>query len=556
MQHVLQQWNIDHFGKVNDRITRLRKQLNIIQTCPRTEDIVQQEAALANDLDEWLRREEILWHQSKQSIDKKKLQSYLSLVPRKVTDDHNHILLAPYTVDEITKALFQIHPEKAPGYDGFYAAFFQQNWEVLQSEFTYECLQFLNQGVFLAANNSTLITLIPKTKGASKVTEFRPISLTGILAKVVSKAITNRLQRFINEIICPEQCAFVKDRLITDNILIAHEVSHYINKSANQRQVYAALKLDMSKAYDMIEWDFLELLLLQLGFSELWVARVLSYVKGLRQGDPFSPYLFILCTEWLSSMLKHYADMGIIEGIKISRRSPAISHLMFADDCLIFMKINSSTITALRDVLQCYEMVSGQTLNYSKSEVAVSKNFPTNIRSDLAHTLGVPIVPHLSKYLGLPLQCHKKKTETYLPIIEKLQNRVHSWKNCKLSIGGKEVLISAVLNALPQYWLFFCCRSRLFKKFRASFILSGGVMGLLNEAYAGLNTKVIDSVWQKDWFTYCSRLLLHEKNWSIVLIRREANVAADSIARYFRCSGGQWTRLDAVPRLYFNVQSS
>ncbi|KAL9687542.1 hypothetical protein QQ045_031946 [Rhodiola kirilowii] len=70
-----------------------------------------------------------------------------------------------------------------------------------------------------------------------------------------------------------------------------------------------------------------------------------------------------------------------------------------------------------------------------------------------------------------------------------------------------------------------------------------------------LNTKVIDSVWQKDWFTYCSSLLLHEKNWSIVLIRREANVAADSIARYFRCSGGQWTRLDAVPRLLFNVQS-
>ncbi|KAL9680638.1 hypothetical protein QQ045_018523 [Rhodiola kirilowii] len=337
-QQQVTQHNL-HLAEVNDHITRLRKELNIIQTCPRTEDIVQQEAALANDLDEWLRREEILWHQrsrirwlsegdsntrffhayatvrkrnsdikmlqgpdgvltshpeeikqiivnfykalftSKQSIDKMELQPYLSRVPRKVTDDHNRILLAPYTVDEVTKALFQIPPEKAPGHDGFSAAFFQQNWEVLQSEFTYECLQFLNQGVFLAANNTILVTLIPKTKGASKVTEFRPISLTGILAKVVSRAITNRLQRFLSEIICPEQCAFVKDRLITDNILIAHEISHYINKSANQRQVYAALKLDMAKAYDMIEWDFLEMMLLQLGFSEVWVARVLSYVN-------------------------------------------------------------------------------------------------------------------------------------------------------------------------------------------------------------------------------------------------------------------------------------
>ncbi|KAL9678639.1 hypothetical protein QQ045_016487 [Rhodiola kirilowii] len=126
---------------------------------------------------------------------------------------------------------------------------------------------------------------------------------------------------------------------------------------------------------------------------------------------------------------------------------------MFADDCLIFMKINSSTIKAFRDVLKCYELFSGQTVNYGKSEVAVSKNCLTNIHSDLAHILRVSIVPHLSKYLGLLLQCHRKKTETFLPIIEKLQNRVHSWQNCKLSIGGKEVLISAVLNALPQYWL-------------------------------------------------------------------------------------------------------
>ncbi|KAL9668655.1 hypothetical protein QQ045_006193 [Rhodiola kirilowii] len=307
---------------------------------------------------------------SRQTLRKEDILPYLNIIPNKVSLQHNEILFAPYM--KLPGPSFRLTQIKLQAMMVSQQLSFSTTGR-LSNQILF--MNAFNFGHFNEANNSTLITLIPIQKGAVKVTDFRPISLIGVMAKVVSKAIVNRLQQFLDEVICPEQCAFLKHRLISDNILIAQELSHFINKSRSQSRIYASLKLDMAKAYDKMEWDFLDLIMKKLGFAELWVDRVLSFVRsarycirvnrdisdffyptrGLRQGDPLSPYLFIICTEWLSYTLKHYADLGRIEGIQISRRSPSITHLLFADDCLIFMRIHSSTVIAVKNVLQCYE---------------------------------------------------------------------------------------------------------------------------------------------------------------------------------------------------------
>ncbi|KAL9674087.1 hypothetical protein QQ045_030357 [Rhodiola kirilowii] len=384
---------------------------------------------------------------SHQSVRKNELQGYLRIVPQKVAADHNSFLLAPYTSDDVTKALFQLNPSKAPGVDGFSASFFQSSWNIVKEDFISECLQFLNQGLLCPDNNLTVIviTLIPKQAGSSKITEYRPISLIGTLAKVISKAIANRLQVLMDEVISPMQCAFIKNRLLTDNILIAQEVTHYVHSISKQKQVYGLLKLDMAKAYDKIEWDFLELILLQLGFSSVWVQRVLHYVKtahyclrinsflsdcfspsrGLRQGDPLSPYLFILCTEWLSTIMSHYATLGILKGIQICRRAPLLTHLLFADDCLFFLKINHQSVTAVKDVLSLYEKISGQTVNFQKSEIMLSRNASQDLCDFIHVAMGVTIVPKLAKYLGLPLQMDRTRADTFGSMIPKDYSSPH-----------------------------------------------------------------------------------------------------------------------------------
>ncbi|KAL9686042.1 hypothetical protein QQ045_023497 [Rhodiola kirilowii] len=301
--------------------------------------------------------------------------------------------------------------------------------------------------------------------------EFRPISLTSVMSKTVAKVIVNRLQQILPEIISPAQSAFIKGRLITDNFLIAHETAHFIKNARYGRKGYGSLKLDMSKAYDRVEWRYLKLLLLRFGFEGKSVSMILKYVtsvrysicinvkimssfvpeRGLRQGDPLSPYLFILCSEWLSYSLSKLQMDRSLEGIKISRGAPYVTHLMFADDCLLLFKVGDNISASLTSLLKNYECISGQMVNYNKSELVLSPNVTENVRNNIQTQLSVKLVSHHERFLGLPLSLKRKLTLNFSSLIDKCWNKTDGWKAKNLSARGKEILIKAVLQALPQY---------------------------------------------------------------------------------------------------------
>ncbi|KAL6130571.1 hypothetical protein ACLB2K_068950 [Fragaria x ananassa] len=337
------------------------------------------------------------------------LDLVLDAIPQKVTSGMNAGLGKPFTRMEIEEALSQMGPDKAPGEDGLSARFYQTYWDVVGTEITDFCLQVLNDGASLGDLNHTLIALIPKVDNPLNVTDYRPISLCNVLYKLISKAIANRMKGLLSEVISSFQSAFVPGRCIHDNVITAFEVIHSIRCKQTGEDPYCVLKLDISKAYDRVEWFFLRSVMEKLGFSASWIDLVMRCVesvsfsflwngktlgrfsptRGLRQGDPLSPYLFLLCSKGLTSLLQKADQEGLVHGARVTGSAPAISHLLFADDSLLFGRADLQEITHFKQCLLLYESAAGQKINFQKSAVSFGPGVTSEQKCGLADFLGV-----------------------------------------------------------------------------------------------------------------------------------------------------------------------
>lgn len=277
------------------------------------------------------------------------------LIQEKVLEEMNVKLCADFNDEEIAQALFQIGPLKSPGPDGFPARFYQRNWGTLKTYIVRAVRDFFQSGIMPEGVNNTAIVLIPKIEQPLELKDYRPISLCNVVYKVVSKCLVNRLRPVLDEVVSEEQSASIQGRMITDNALLAFECFHAIQKNKVADKAACAYKLDLSKAYDRVDWRFLEMAMNRLGFAHRWVRWIMSCVtsvrysvkfngtllrsfipsRGLRQGDPLSPFLFLFVADGLSLLLKEKVEQNILTPIKICRNAPSISHLLYADDTLL-----------------------------------------------------------------------------------------------------------------------------------------------------------------------------------------------------------------------------
>ena len=276
-------------------------------------------------------------------------------IPSLVSDVDNNMLLCVPSQDEIREAMFALNADGASGPDRFGGHFYQTYWDIVGTDVVHSVQEFFLGGELPPNINSNMIVLIPKTTRARSMGDYRPITLANFQFKIVIKIVADRLACITSRIISIEQHGFVHDRNISDCIILASEAINSLDKIQYGGNI--ALKVDISKAFDTLDWNFLIMVLHNFGFSSTfinWILAILqsaclsilvngkavgffSCSRGVRQGDPLSPLLFCLAEEVLSRAISASAARGRILPMSYCRGTVIPTHVLYADDVMIFL---------------------------------------------------------------------------------------------------------------------------------------------------------------------------------------------------------------------------
>jgi hypothetical protein len=375
-------------------------------------------------------------------------------------------LADPFSEAEVKGAIFQMPSDKAPGPDGFTGAFFKRCWETIKEDLMGVINQF---GNLHAENfhwlNSANIALLPKKEGAEEVGDFRPISLIHATAKIISKMLAIRLCPFMSELISNAQSAFIKKRSIHDNFLYVKNLATRFNKAKTPALL---LKLDIRKAFDLVSWEFILDLLRRRGFPHRfreWIAVLFSSVssrvllngiagkpivheRGLRQGDPLSPLLFVIAIDPISQILERATTHGLLR--KLRGRGNILRTSLYVDDAAVFVAPYKQDVQNIAMILSRFGEVTGLCTNFAKSSVVPIRCQNIDL-DDVLEDMPATRASFLLRYLGFPLSVWCLRRRDFQHLEDKCAGKLPTWAGKFVNMAGRTALVKSVLASLAVY---------------------------------------------------------------------------------------------------------
>ncbi|XP_074262977.1 uncharacterized protein LOC141585829 [Silene latifolia] len=406
------------------------------------------------------------------------------------------IVLSDGPKGEIKKALFSISSNKSPGQDGFSSGFFKGAWDIVGDAFCLAIEEYFRKGRMMRKVNTTLIALVPKKEVPLTVQDFRPIACCSVVYKTISNIIANRLQTVLPDLVGNEQAAFIKERSIFENITMSQNLIKGYNQSLISPR--CLIKGDIRKAFDSLQWEFIRQMLNGLGFPSQFVKWTMGCItspwfslkingtlcgffpgkSGVRQGDPLSPYIFVLSIEILSRQLRRlYLLPQVSSHPKCAKL--CLNHLVFADDLMIFMR---GDVPSVVDVAQCldeFASVSGLHANPAKTSIYYG-GVAEDVRKQIGVLTGYSEEQFPFRYLGVTLNPDRLAPGMFKVMIDKIQSSIHHWTGNLPSYAGKLQLINSVFVWLGK----LLCKPHHAESWRAILKVRDSLLGLVGDQVA------------------------------------------------------------------------
>ncbi|WMV50074.1 hypothetical protein MTR67_043459 [Solanum verrucosum] len=394
-------------------------------------------------------------------------EEILQCIPRLVTEEQNQALKADPTVEEVKQAVFAMNPHLAAGPDGMNGKCFQVCWDIIKEDLYKAVLAFFCGHSMPKYMTHACLVLLSKIDHPNKLSEFGRISLSNFSNKIISKLIRIRLAPILSNLISENQSGFVRGRSISENIMLAQQIIHGIQKPKEGDNV--VIKLDMAKAYDIVSWAYTCLVMRKMCFGEFfidmiwrimsnnWYSVIINGVmhgffhstRCLKQGDSLSHALFILGVEVLSRMLNNLYLNQNYQGFHIKPRGPQINHLSFADDVINFTSGKRLAIQLIMKTLTTYEQVSDQLINRDKSHFMLPVDCHQDIAEMIKEESGFTQKDNPISYLGCPLYIGGQRIIYYSQLVDNVAKRISGWQARMLNFVGRLTLVKHVLQFIP-----------------------------------------------------------------------------------------------------------